>query len=255
MAELKSDQVVTGWQPQADAIGFLGYFSGGPPALSPDGRRLAFAATTAEGKTLLFIRPLDSASAQPLAGTEGASYPFWSPDSRRIAFFAQGKLMKVEASGGPVQALCAIDVGIGCGGSWSPQGTILFGNTVGPISRVSAEGGPASPVTTLDPARHEWSHLWPRFLPDGSHFLYLGRKPSSTDQTYPLFVATLDGLENRELFNVSSAVTYSDGRLLYLRDGNLVSRPFSPMGGPEPRDRLPRISPGPGSGDAARARR
>ena len=125
----------------------------------------------------------------------------------------------------------------------------------GTRSRVSAEGGPASTVTTLDPARREWSHLWPRFLPDGSHFLYPGRKPSGTDHTYPLFVATLEGRENRELFSVSSAVAYPGGRLLYLRDGNLVSRPFSPMGGPEPRDRLPRISPGPGSGDAARARR
>ena len=85
----------------------------------------------------------------------------------------------------------------------------------GTRSRVSAEGGPASPVTTLDPARREWSHLWPRFLRDGSHFLYPGRKPSGTDHTYPLFVATLEGRENRELFSVSSAVAYPGGRLLY----------------------------------------
>ena len=208
--------------PAKTAFRFVGFNTGGPPALSPDGRRLAFAATTAEGKTLLFVRPLDSGSAQALAGTDQASYPFWSPDSRFIGFFAQGRLKKVEASGGPVQTLCA---GAGGGGSWSRDGTIVFAAGSGPISRISAEGGPAIPVTKLDPAHHQWAHQWPFFLPDGQRFLYLGGTRAGTNT---VFVASLDGKENRLLFDVSSNVAYASGRVLYVRDGTLVARLFDP---------------------------
>src|SRR5438128_2827214 len=140
-------------------------------AISPDGLRLAFAATDASGKTLLWIRPLDSINAQPLSGTEEATLPFWSPDSRFIGFFAAGKLKKIEVTGGPPQTLC--NTPFARGAAWNRDGVIIFTpNTLAPLYRVSAAGGEPTPVTTLDKSRQETSHRWPYFLPDGRHFLY-----------------------------------------------------------------------------------
>src|SRR3989449_1428396 len=140
-------------------------------AISPDGLRLAFVATDASGKTLLWIRPLDSINARPLPGTEEALYPFWSPDSRFIGFFAGGKLKKTEVTGVPAQPLC--NAAIPLGGTWRRAGAIVFEpSPTGPLYRVSAAGGEPTPVTTLDKSRQETSHRWPYFLPDGRHFLY-----------------------------------------------------------------------------------
>ena len=117
-----------------------GSVSGTPPSISPDGRRLAFVATL-DGKTQLWIRSIESATAQPLVGTDGADFPFWSPDSRFIGFFADGKLRKIDASGGPPQTLC--DAPAGRGGAWSRDGVIIFAPAAtGPIHRVSSSGGP-----------------------------------------------------------------------------------------------------------------
>jgi Tol biopolymer transport system component len=121
----------------------------GPPVASPDGLRIAFVAKNADGKQMLWIRPLNSAVAQPMSGTEGATYPFWSADSRYVAFFAAGKLNKVDASGGPPQALC--DASTGRGGTWNSTGTIIFApDTVSALMRVDAAGGTRVPLTTLD---------------------------------------------------------------------------------------------------------
>ena len=143
---------------------------GAPPAISPDGRRLAFVASL-EGRTQVWIRPIDSTAAQPLAGTDGADYPFWSPDSRSIAFFAGGKLRKIEASGGPPQTLS--DAPIARGGAWNQDGVIVFAPTAtGPLHRVAAAGGTSTPVTALDASNGEISHRSPSFLPDGRRFLF-----------------------------------------------------------------------------------
>src|SRR5262249_37635561 len=139
-------------------------------SLSPDGRQLAFSATDATGKTLLYLRPLNSFSAQPLPGTEGAELPFWSPDSRSIAFFSAGKLKGVEVCGGLPQTLCeARNAG---GGSWNRAGEIIMAPTNGgALYRVPAAGGVPTTLTTLDQSRGEGSQWLPQFLPDGPHFL------------------------------------------------------------------------------------
>ncbi len=141
-------------------------------ALSPDGSRLAFVASF-EGQNLLWVRSLDSLSAHALPGTESVTaFPFWSPDSRFIGFFAGGKLKKIDASGGPPQTLC--DVGAASrGGTWNRDGVIVFAaDGLVPLYRVSAAGGEPIPVTALDQSRFETSHRWPFFLPDGRHFLF-----------------------------------------------------------------------------------
>ena len=110
---------------------------GGPMAVSPDGARIAFIAVDAQGKRQLWVRPLSGLSAQPLQGTDDAGYPFWSPDSRFVAFFSGGKLKKIDPSGGPPESIC--DAPIGRGGSWAADGTIVFAPTnVGAIFRVKA---------------------------------------------------------------------------------------------------------------------
>ena len=117
----------------------------GPPVLSADGQRLAFVASTPEGRTILWVRPLGSLQAQPLAGTEGAAYPFWSPNGEHVAFFADGRLKTVLLTGGGVTDVC--EALYGAGGAWSRDGTIVFARLHGPLHRVSAAGGTSVPAT------------------------------------------------------------------------------------------------------------
>jgi Tol biopolymer transport system component len=162
------------------------------PALSPDGRRIVFSVREPNGETKLWMRPLDSRVAQPLAGTEGATLPFWSANGRSIAFFTDGKLRRIDADGGAALTIC--DAPSAYGGSWSPQGVIVFAEGNGrPIQQVAAGGGIATPATTLD-AAHESQHLFPWFLPDGRHFLFtVQAQLASTDVT--LRVGALDSQE------------------------------------------------------------
>jgi eukaryotic-like serine/threonine-protein kinase len=146
---------------------FMSWF---PFDLSPDGRHLAFTATSESGTTLLWVRDLDSLVSRPLPGTDGATFPFWSPDSRTLAFQAGSKLERVEISGGAPQVLCSVAMVVG--GSWNQDGVILFGSTRG-LMRVSAAGGTASPITKVDHSGGEIGHGIPSFFPDGRHFLYL----------------------------------------------------------------------------------
>jgi eukaryotic-like serine/threonine-protein kinase len=202
-------------------------FEFGPMALSPDGRSVAFVATSS-GVNRLWVQPLSGAPAQALAGTDGASNPFWSPDSRFLGFFASRQLKKIEASGGPPQNLA--DAPLGRGGSWSRDGVILFvPNSRAAVHRVSASGGDATPVTKLDARASEISHRWPAFLPDGRRFLYLAQSGGGADEKNGIYAASLDAGERKFLFNANSNVVYAPpGYLLFHRERTLLARPFDP---------------------------
>jgi eukaryotic-like serine/threonine-protein kinase len=195
----------------------LGFFS-----ISPDGRRLAFIAAPAGGQTQLWVRPLDSLAAQPLTGTEGAIYPFWSPDSGYIGFFAESKLKKIDPSGGPAQSLC--DAPEGRGGTWSRDGVIAFAPGVFTgIFRVPAIGG--TPVQLTSPPTPGTSDRFPSFLPDGKHVLYLSLAGSGKQDL--LRVASVESKEVKTVAEISSNAIYDpSGYLLFQRDGNLVAQHF-----------------------------
>jgi len=192
-------------------------------ALSPDGRRLAFVAARRRGASQLWIRPLDGVQAQPLPGTEGASFPFWSPDSRFLAFFAGGKLKKIDTTGGVPQVLC--NAAFGRGGAWNPEGIIVFtGQANSPISRVSASGGVVTAATRFDPDQAVIAHYWPQFLPDGRHFLYY--QFSSKPEYRGVYVTALDASSSTRILESDGMALYASGHLLFVRDGTLFAQAF-----------------------------
>jgi Tol biopolymer transport system component len=198
----------------------------GVPMLSPDGRLLAFV-VQANGNSSLYVRSLDNVAPRQVPGTENAQYPFWSPDSRRVGFFADGKLKTVQVVGdaGPPVVLCAANEMKG--GSWSPGEVIVFaGGAAAGLSRVSAGGGEPTALTKLDPARRENSHRHPRFLPDGRRFLYLARRADTSEHS--VMVGSLDGAPPRELVRSPVAAEYAAGHLLFVREKTLMARPFDP---------------------------
>jgi serine/threonine protein kinase/Tol biopolymer transport system component len=195
-------------------------------ALSPDGRHVAFVLTT-EGRTQLWVRSLDASEPRALAGTDGAYSPFWSPDNRFIGFAADGRLKKIDPAGGPPSLICESRLeGVP---SWGRDGTILFTKSLDGIYRVSAEGGAPTRVTRLDQSRGETNHLWPHFLPDGERFLYFSTSgiPEEQGARRNIHVATLDGGEQRLLFQADSRVEYvPPGYLFFVREGSLVAQSF-----------------------------
>ena len=193
--------------------------------ISPDGTQLAFVARAEGGKEMLWVRRLEALAAQPLPGTEGANFAFWSPDSRSIGFFANGKLKKVEAAGGPPQTVC--DAPEGRGGTWASDGTILFAPHPGTvIHRVPAAGGVATPVTKFDQSRTDATHRWPYFLPDGQHFIYAVRGGAETTEESALNVESLDGKVKKLLVHAWSKPAYASGYLLFVREGTLMAQRF-----------------------------
>ncbi len=200
---------------------------GGPPVLSPDGAAVAFSTTDANGKNMLWVRSLGSLAAQPLAGTEGGALPFWSPDSRRLGFFADGKLKTLELSGGPARVV-ADAPSTGCG-SWNRQGTLLFvpDYTKG-LYQVAASGGAPVPVLEFDKSKYRYGY-WPKFLPDGKHFLYYARTFDPTSSG--IYFASMDGKENRLLHKAEGTFTYGSGYLLYLLERALMAQAFDPEQG------------------------
>src|SRR5215510_3790349 len=192
----------------------------GPPAPSPDGKKLAFVAFSPgkAGSLGLWLRSLDSAEARFLSGTESAVYPFWSPDSRFLAFFMAGKLKKLDLASGSSIPIC--DVSEGRGGTWSMDGVILFGNRTDGLFRVAASGGKPERLTTLDETRHETSHRYPQFLPDQKHFLFVGQVTQIP--AAQLFFAALDSPTPIPLEGVNSRAVFSDGYLLYTQDTSLI---------------------------------
>jgi Tol biopolymer transport system component len=198
-------------------------------ALSPDGRQLAFVATT-DGRRRLWIRSLRSLAAQPMEGTDGAVSPFWSPDSRFIGFFVQttGELKKVDVQGGPARTICAARMeGVP---TWGRDGTILFTQFLDGIYRVSAEGGTPQRVTMVDKARHELNHYWPSFLPDGRRFTYMvtALDANGLRTTPTVYVASLDSTDVTSLARTHSKMVYSQGQMLFVEQGVLLAQRFDP---------------------------
>jgi serine/threonine protein kinase/Tol biopolymer transport system component len=195
-------------------------------AISPDARFVAFIAR-APGKTgnSLWVRPLDSTLARPLAGTEGAPRePFWSPDSRQIGFSADGKLKTVDITGAPPQTLC--DAPTFAGGTWNQQDVIVFSTGVA-LKRVAASGGQPVFITEPDQARQETNHRWPFFLPDGNHFLFLAS--FSEPGTRAIYVGALDSPDRTRLVAADSKAAYAaPGYLLFVRQQTLMAQAFDP---------------------------
>jgi len=191
-------------------------------AISPDGRVLAFV-TDSGGQRRIWLRPLNKLAAQPLSGTEGAASPFWSPDSRYLGFFADGKLKKVPASGGTPQILCSVS-GVAEAGSWGPNERILFTEFEGrdAIFVVFASGG--EPTALLDSKAVAFgSFRWPYWLPDGKHFLFL----SWDEKESPCIrAASIESPKGVCVLPVASRVEFAQGHLIYVRERALVAQPF-----------------------------
>ena len=197
------------------------------PAVSPDGRRVAFIAP--ERNDEIVIRSLDSLQAEPLKGTNGARRAgvFWSPDGRSLGFFAGGKLKTIALASGAVDEIA--DAPSAYGGTWGRDGTILFSpDERTPIFRVSAGGGAATPVTTLDAARHDEAHRWPQFLPDGRHFIFMPWTLGTT--TRKIQLASLDGGSSVPLFDSDSAAVVAGSYFVFARDipSRLNAQAFNP---------------------------
>jgi Tol biopolymer transport system component len=192
-------------------------------ALSPDGRHLAFVAAPRRGVSQIWIRPLDSPQVVRLAGTDGASFPFWSPDGRFIGFFAAGKLQKIDLAGGAPQRLA--DASNGRGGAWGPMDEIVFAASPnGPLSRVSAAGGIVSKETTLRAEDGAIFNYWPQFLPDGRRFLYFQR--SSQGDHQGIYVKTLGASDATRVLHTDGLAVHAAGHLLFVRDATLFAIGF-----------------------------
>lgn len=199
-------------------------------AFSPDGSAYAFPATDGDGKRQIWLRRLSSSAVRPLPGTDDAMFPFWAPDGKNIAFFANKRLKRIQIPDGPVTVIT--DAPLGRGGTWNERNIILFtAQTAGPIYRVPADGGTPVPATSLDSKRQETSHRWPHFLPDGNRFLYFSRAISEGSG---IWLGTLDRSESRLLFphlEITSPSFVSRSSKAWVVDtegGRLVARRVEP---------------------------
>jgi eukaryotic-like serine/threonine-protein kinase len=202
--------------PEGAEFNFAGAF--GLPALSPDGTRIVFGAASKDGRKLLYMRRLDSPTAQPLQGSDDGMFPFWSPDSRWVAFEQNSVLKKIDTQGGPPVTLG--HAGQIRGGTWSSAGVILFGTQNDGLMRMPAAGGTATQIVPMSMG----SNTYPWFLPDGRHFLYSHRQVGDI----PLNVGSLDepGKPGKVVAQVHSNAAYALGHLFYLRDQALMAQPF-----------------------------
>jgi Tol biopolymer transport system component len=191
-------------------------------ALSPDGQRLALVTIDEKLHTQLWLRSMASEVVERVAGSDGASYPFWSPDSQSIGFFADGQLKRVAAAGGPPIVICAAEDGRGA--TWNKGGVIVFApRTFSALMRVPASGGTPQPVTQLDPSTYI-ANRWPHFLPDGDHFLYLADSPPGGQSA--LRVGSLRDGDSRSVLEEVTEGQYSDGLLFFVRGDVLLAQPF-----------------------------
>ena len=199
-------------------------------AIAPNGHTIAVVGYQESArKNVLWIYELGTQDAKSIADSEGATYPFWSADGRSLAFFADGKLKKVEVSGGPVQTLC--DAPSGRGGTWNKDGVIVFNPDAllgGGLYRVSASGGRPTQISNPDTSRGENSHRWPVFLPDGKHYLYMAANFSGREDVDAIFVGSLDSNEKRFVVQASGNAAYAaPGYLLFYRDKTLLAQRFN----------------------------
>jgi eukaryotic-like serine/threonine-protein kinase len=203
---------------------------GGVPVLSPNGEYVAFSAHNANSPKGLWVRPLNSYVAQHLEGTDGAAHPFWSPDGRYLGFFANGKLLKVLATGGPVVTLA--DAENPRGGSWCGGDVILFApNFQGPLMRVNANGGQATAATNVDAAKHT-THRWPWCLPDGKHFLYLATShQGGKAEENGVYFGSLSDKSSHLVVPSDAGGSYASGYLLYHAQTSVMAQAFDPSSG------------------------
>ena len=201
-------------------------------AISPDGRRVAFAAATPSGRDGIWVRELDAPAARLLPGTENtvpqSMSPSWSPDGRYLVFAADGNLKKVDITGGPPQTLTALGGQMG-GATWNRDNVIIFASNDHGLRRISASGGEVSAVSERDTSLEEIYHDNPVFLPDGRHFLYLAWS-NAKPENRAIFIGSLDSPSRTRLMTAESNAAYSQGRLLFLRADTLVAQPFDPEG-------------------------
>ena len=198
----------------------------GPPTPSPDGKTLAFVAYV-QGQTggrALWLRELQSDESHMIPGSEGATYPFWAPDSSSLGFFAEGKLKRFDIATSSLMTLC--EAAEGRGGAWSTGGVVLFGNRADSLFRVEARGGKSVRLTALDPKRQEVSHRWPQFLPDQKHFLFVSQAP--TNPPAHLFVASLDSPQGKLVNEELRYGVFSGGYLFYIQERDLLAKRFDP---------------------------
>jgi serine/threonine protein kinase len=196
-------------------------------ALSPDGRTLAMVAYSSQANNyILWTHEVGGHRTDSLDGTQGASYPFWSPDGQSIGFFAAGKLKKLDLAGRQVQVIC--DAPNGRGGTWNREGVIVFTpDAAGGLSRVSVSNRSPVKISEPDTSRQETSLRWPVFLPDGKHFIYLTANFSGHTETNAIFMASLDSQEKRQIVSARANAVYTEpGYLFYLRENTLVAQPF-----------------------------
>ena len=202
--------------------------AGSIPQISPDGRRIIMVVSIkGQASASLWLRDLDALNGRILQGTSGASYPFWSPDSRSVGFFADNRLKKIDVNGGPALTLC--DATAGRGGTWNQDDIIVYGLLNGGLFRVPAAGGRSAALTEPDPAGSEFSHRYPWFLPDGRHFLYTARGPGNVQKSR-IYV---DGIDTKPEVKTRKAVAAADsnaayvsGYLLFVRERTLMAQPF-----------------------------
>ena len=220
----------------------------GVPVFSPDGKSIAFVANALGEVNRLYIRRLDAFAARALAGTEGALFPFWSPNGRSLGFTTRNGLKRIDLAGGPPQVLYELGLGSN-NGTWNRYGDILFvANRPVVIQRISETGGPPTPVTRLDEERGEVSHKFPQFLPDGRRFLFfvygagsVGERRSLPgigvdDSLNTVELATLGSFERKTVLKGVSAAVYApgpdgDSYLLYARNNTLLAQRFDESAG------------------------
>ena len=208
------------------AFDFMGDFSG-PPVLSPDGTRVAFAARAPKEPNSIWVRKLDNASAEKLSGTEGAYALFWSADAKFIGFFSDGKLRKIPAGGGPTTILA--DAPNARGGTWSRDNVIVYAPDYrDTLWKINAGGGTPERVTKLDLSKHS-THRWPSFLPDGKHFLFFATNHAGgRREDNGIYLGSLDGDTSRLVLATDGSGMYSSGYLLFHQQNALMAQRFDP---------------------------